>query len=433
MRPRLHLAASAAGSSSAVKDQIFNRKEELAALNLRFDKNPKDMLILLGPANCGKTKLLQEVKKDREFAQAVIGEGPPPILYLDCRGKDISSPQQFANVIRELVAEDAALKNWLQAIKLKFPGIELDFENMFKPAADKAPMASIIASLTKFLEAVRPLPYKPVIIIDEANVLLDWHDDPGHIELKNLLDFFVRTTKQEHLGHFVLASSESFVIDFLEKEGLHTKQYVTQEIGDLATIDEAKQFVESLMLCKTAPSSFFDTTENGEQIDMWPRVYEICGGNIGLLERCGEYANDIGSWEAGLEEVSTDLEDSVQRGLGPEDFPTSGSRSLASWTEEDYKTVLREIVLAKIHAVSFKKLRKMVGRKAVRSMVEWNLVTMRRKSKWAKDLPETLFIELNDTKLVTMPSPAELYFILKMYDDGELDAAPQKSNDGSLK
>ncbi|KAL4542537.1 hypothetical protein Ndes2526B_g04007 [Nannochloris sp. 'desiccata'] len=52
----------------------------------------------------------------------------------------------------------------------------------------------------------------------------------------------------EHLGHFVLASSESFVIDFLEKEGLHTKQYVTQEIGDLATIDEAKQFIESLTL-----------------------------------------------------------------------------------------------------------------------------------------------------------------------------------------
>ncbi|KAG7674733.1 hypothetical protein KSW81_006159 [Nannochloris sp. 'desiccata'] len=189
----------------------LGQKVRLAgSLRPRFDKNPKDMLILLGPANCGKTK-------------------------------------------------------------------------------------------TASRKATRPLPYKPVIIIDEANKLMRWSDDPGHIELKNLLDFFVRTTKQEHLGHFVLASSESFVIDFLEKEGLHTKQYVTQEIGDLATIDEAKQFVESLMLCKKAPSSFFDTTENGEQIDMWPRVYEICGGNIGLLERCGEYANDIGSWEAGFE------------------------------------------------------------------------------------------------------------------------------------
>ncbi|KAG7672243.1 putative ATP-binding protein [Nannochloris sp. 'desiccata'] len=427
LRSHLPLKASASqGSSSAVFGKIFNRKEELAALNLRLDDSPSELLILLGPANCGKTKLLQEVKKDRELAQAVIGEGPPPILYLNCRGKDISSPQQFANAIRELVIGDAVLKNWWAGIKLKFPGFELDLEKIFEPAAGKRPMESIIASLTTFLEATRPLPYKPVIIIDEANVLLDWHDDPGHTQLKALLRFFVKTTKEDHLGHFVLASSESFVIDFLEKEGLHSKQYVTHEIGDLATIDEAKQFVESLMLCKTAPSSFFDTTENGEQIDMWPRVYEICGGNIGLLERCAKHSRRLKSWEKGLEEVSTDLEDAVQRGLGPEDFPTSGSRSLASWTEEDYKTVLREIALAKKHrhAVSFKKLRKMVGKKALRSMVEWNLVALRRKSLWAKDLPATLFADLNDTKLLTMPSPVELYFILKMYDDGELEAAP---------
>ncbi|KAG7674735.1 hypothetical protein KSW81_006161 [Nannochloris sp. 'desiccata'] len=184
LRPRLHLAASAAGSSSAVKDQIFNRKEELAALNLRFDKNPKDMLILLGPANCGKTKLLQEVKKDREFAQAVIGEGPPPILYLDCRGKDISSPKKFANAIRQLVIGDAGLKNWWAGVKIKLPGLELDLEKIFEQAAGKPPMESIIDSLTTFLEATRPLPYKPVIIIDEANKLMRWSDDPGHIELK---------------------------------------------------------------------------------------------------------------------------------------------------------------------------------------------------------------------------------------------------------
>ncbi|KAG7674718.1 putative ATP-binding protein [Nannochloris sp. 'desiccata'] len=431
LRPRFQVTAwAAARSSSAVFGKIFNRKEELAALNEVFDDSPSELLIVLGPANCGKTKLLQEVKKDRELGQAVIGEGPPPILYLDCRGKDISSPKKFANAIRQLVIGDAGLKNWWAGVKIKLPGLELDLEKIFEQAAGKPPMESIIDSLTTFLEATRPLPYKPVIIIDEANKLMRWSDDPGHIELRNLLDFFVRTTKQEHLGHFVLASSESFVIDFLEKEGLHTKQYVTQEIGDLATIDEAKQFVESLMLCKKAPPTFFDTTENGEQIDMWPRVYEICGGNIGLLERCAKHSNRLKSWEKGLKWISMDLEDAVQRGLGPEDFPTSGSRSLAAWTEEDYKTVLREIALAKKHrhAVSFKKLRKIVGKKALRSMVEWNLVALRRKSPWAKDLPETVFADLNDTKLLTMPSPVELYFILKMYDDGELDAAPPNND-----
>ncbi|KAG7667963.1 hypothetical protein KSW81_005881 [Nannochloris sp. 'desiccata'] len=394
------------------------------------------MLILLGPANCGKSRLLKEVKKDRELGQAVIGEGPPPILYLNCRGEDISSPQQFANAIRELITKDTAFSNWWQAVKLKSINIEMDLHKLFEPAANKAPMASIITSLTKFLEATRPLPYKPVIVIDEANVLLDWHDDAGRTQLKALLRFFVKTTKEDHMGHFVLASSESFVVDFLEKEGLHTKQYVTQEIGDLATIDEAKQFVESLMLCKKAPPSYFDTAEDGEQIGMWPRVYEVCGGNIGLLERCSEYANDLGSWEAGLKWVSRDLEDAVKRGLWPEDFPSSSSsRSPAAWTEEDYKTVLREIALAKEHrhAVSFDKLRNTVGKKAVRSMVEWNLVALRRKSEWAKDLSAAVFTDLNDTKLVAMPSPAELHFVLKMHEDGELDAAAEKLNDGSLK
>ncbi|KAH7619447.1 putative ATP-binding protein [Nannochloris sp. 'desiccata'] len=407
--------------------QIGQKVRLAGSLRPRFQVTaPGELLIVLGPANCGKTRLLEELKKDRELGQAVIGEGPPPILYLNCRKKDISSPQQFANAIRELVTKDAAFGKWWQAFKLKLPDMEVDLGTLFGPADDTAPMESIIASLTKFLEAVRPMPYKPVIIIDESNKLMRWSDDPGRKQLRNLLDFFVKTTKEDHLGHFMLASSESFVIDFLEKEGLHTKQYVTQEIGDLATIDEAKQFIESLMLCKKAPPTFFDTTEIGEQIDMWPRVYEICGGNIGLLERCAKHSNRLKSWEKGLKWVSRDLEGAVKRGLGPEDFPTSGSRSSAAWTEEDYKSVLREIALAKEHkhAVSFEKLRKMVGKKAVRSMVEWNLVAVRRKSEWAKDLLETVFTDLDDDKLVTMPSPAELYFVLKMYEAGKLDAAP---------
>ncbi|KAG7674794.1 hypothetical protein NADE_008082 [Nannochloris sp. 'desiccata'] len=177
------------------------------------------------------------------------------------------------------------------------------------------------------------------------------------------------------------------------------------------------------MLCKKAPPSFFDTTKDGEQINMWPRVYEVCGGNIGLLERCARYAKIEGSWEEGLKTVSMDPEHGVKRGLWPEDFSTSGSRSPPAWTKEDYTTVLREIALAKehMHAVSFDKLRMMLGKRALRSMVEWNLVALRRKSSWAKDLPETLFTDLNDTMLVTMPSPVELYFVLKMYEVRELD------------
>ena len=201
----------------------------------------------------------------------------------------------------------------------------------------------------------------------------------------------------------------------------------------MASEDEAKEFVKSLALCEKAPSSFFDTTQNGK--DMWDRVYEICGGNIGLLERCAGHAMDMGgSWEKGLLWVSRDLEGAVKRGLRPKAFPTRGSsRSPAAWTKENYKTVLRELALAKKHfpqlqhhAVSLDKLEDAVGEEALRSMVEWNLVAVRRKSEWAKDLPQKVFTDLDDDKVVVMPSPAELYFVLKMYEAGKLDAAPEK-------
>ena len=49
-------------------------------------------------------------------------------------------------------------------MKVKLSGLELDLEKIFEPATGK-PMESIIASLTTFLEATRPLLYKPVILL----------------------------------------------------------------------------------------------------------------------------------------------------------------------------------------------------------------------------------------------------------------------------
>ena len=158
----------------------------------------------------------------------MTGNAPPPILYLDCRGKDVASPQGFASAIRELVVEDAQAIDWWNVARnvvsaFKFtasldesPKAEVELGKLFAQAPGKTPMTSIIDSLTKFLEASRSLPMKPVFIIDEANKLMRWHDDPDHEQLRDLLDFLVQATKQNHLGHFVLASSESFVINFLE-------------------------------------------------------------------------------------------------------------------------------------------------------------------------------------------------------------------------
>jgi hypothetical protein len=57
LRSHLPVKASAASGSSisAVGDEIFNKKEELAALKRRLDGQPSELLMLLGPADSGKT------------------------------------------------------------------------------------------------------------------------------------------------------------------------------------------------------------------------------------------------------------------------------------------------------------------------------------------------------------------------------------------
>ncbi len=53
----------------------------------------------------------------------------------------------------------------------------------------------------------------PVIIIDEANSLTKWKDTES---LEQLLAFFVYLTKQEQLTHVILATSDTFLTQWLD-------------------------------------------------------------------------------------------------------------------------------------------------------------------------------------------------------------------------
>jgi hypothetical protein len=53
----------------------------------------------------------------------------------------------------------------------------------------------------------------PVIIIDEANALMEWEDKST---LTALLKFFVYLTKQEQLAHVILVTSDTFLTQWLD-------------------------------------------------------------------------------------------------------------------------------------------------------------------------------------------------------------------------
>ena len=98
-------------------------------------------------------------------------------------------------------------------------GAELKLE-FLKAEVKKDPHSALQVIKDAYLKLVRDAKQKhtegkpwPVIIIDEANLLRGWSDESS---LTSLLAFFVYLTKQEHLAHVILATSDTFLTHWLE-------------------------------------------------------------------------------------------------------------------------------------------------------------------------------------------------------------------------
>ena len=173
--------------------------------------------------------LAQHIMGRRAARQAADAEGPPLSLYVDCRSTDMGTPAELAKALRELVTDDPSIMDrvtqflastqFSASMGLVTGGsvdLKTTVQDMFKPHEDVTPVASAIASWTKFLRLFKGSRYKPLIFIDEANVLQAWKEtDAGMPELVKLLRFLVKITKQDRLAQVVLATSSSFLEGFL--------------------------------------------------------------------------------------------------------------------------------------------------------------------------------------------------------------------------
>ena len=243
---RVVLAAASQNAAAAGGGAFYDRDHERAQLHKLLMAPPARINVVLGPANSGKTALLQQYIQEQ-------GNKGATISYLDCREVDVTSPAAFAetlsvraipallrrlpprvwtqSVLTKLVETVRApggmplLRMFKATLSLSGPTVEADFDKAEKLVNAKAtaestsqsPITTILAAYTELLDvwaqarAARliqgvGLSY-PVLIIDEANKLMGWSErHPAELDI--LLSFFVATTKQKHRGHVVLATSE---------------------------------------------------------------------------------------------------------------------------------------------------------------------------------------------------------------------------------
>ena len=131
------------------------------------------------------------------------------VNLLKCMSNDWQ--QHASELFRLLVPSSARLAGSAAGIE-----VSLDYlkrELMQEPT----PLNTIIDAYSKFAKEAKqkraPGDPWPVIIIDEANRLTAWKDEES---LEQLLAFFVYLTKEEQLAHVVLATSDTFLVEWLQ-------------------------------------------------------------------------------------------------------------------------------------------------------------------------------------------------------------------------
>ncbi|KAK9820192.1 hypothetical protein WJX72_007329 [[Myrmecia] bisecta] len=212
------------------------------------------------------------------------------------------------------------------------------------------PLARILTAFNKALAAKKPNP--PAIIIDEANKFTSWSTDYPK-ELDSLLSFFVAVTKQENLTHVLLLTSDYGYVNWLE-QGIGKTFYNVQVIGDFP-VKEAR--------------AFYSTRVPGPVSDEdWEQVYQVCGGNAGLLIRAAK-----ADLQKALTDIITTVRPSVERGLEPSID--------AGFTAQQ---------------------------QVLQAMVRENLLAYRPYSTWAIDIHTDAFGPKRK-EVVTAPTPAHLH------------------------
>ena len=140
---------------------------------------------------------------------------------------DYLSPASFSVNLLKCMSNDWKLRA-SQLLRLLIPssarlagsaaGVEVTLDYVEQELLNRpTPLQVIIGAYSRLAKEAKqkraPGDPWPVILIDEANRLTAWKDEES---LEQLLAFFVYLTKQEQLAHVVLATSDTFLMEWLE-------------------------------------------------------------------------------------------------------------------------------------------------------------------------------------------------------------------------
>ncbi|KAF5416132.1 MAG: putative ATP-binding protein [Candidatus Methanogaster sp.] len=194
--------------------EFHDRERETKEITDILDSEPSLITFVYGPINSGKTALINHLIDQ-------LPEDYAP-FYINLRGRFITGYEDFQSVLFE-IDEGGAIDNISEyatsALKdLKIvSGIPIPI-NLFQQIFEKKDKSKdMFRYIERFFTEISEKRV-PVLIIDELQVIGDMEID-GHLIYK-LFNFFVRLTKELHLAHLFVVTSDSLFIERVYSEAM---------------------------------------------------------------------------------------------------------------------------------------------------------------------------------------------------------------------
>jgi len=230
--------------------EFINRQRELSYLTDRFSQTPSELLWLFGPKSTGKTTMIEyliEKKLPKDYW----------IKYINFRGLMISNYGDFVSAFFEEKDEEESQKELNRKYKLGI--FELEAKTLQKIKEKKKNL------FNELIEELKKIDETKIIVIDEIQVLEDIYFEEK-ILLREFLNFCVRLTKELHLAHVVILSSNTIFINQIYNE---------------AKLKVTSRFVEISHMEKSTTFEYLEQKGIKEKELVW----DYLGGSISQLQR----------------------------------------------------------------------------------------------------------------------------------------------------
>lgn len=315
---------------------------------------------MLGGPNVGKSSLLNKVLVD----------GGHDVVSLELRSVGFTTPHGLHKHI-----QSSASSSWKDAIA-PVKGLEAEIPEYIKlkipEKNDEYNVDLLIQDLDRIGESLPPFSVwrgrrKPVLFIDEANDLKNMSKnlgDEGDDAINAILKWMVKNTKQDPRLHVVMASSDSFFLEWLNSRniGRHADVYT---VGDLF-YEEAENFYQ-LRLEGLEPSLRNAAPSFGD-------VYEVLGGRMFHIQK---FVRDFSIKEGALTwDTFAPLRSCISRIEDAFSASEFEGRS-GEWAAADLiKTMTALHTDPSKHSVLYKHLKANIGEHALNSLIRYNIVTI---------------------------------------------------------